>query len=78
MTRKLNKYKQRSDMTTTLRKEFANILALSLPGIFLLSFNIGTGGVTSMAVAGADPYQTGPVTFASEFGMDIIATCPPY
>ena len=54
MTKKLNKYKQRSDMTTTLRKEFTKIMALFLPGIFLLGFNIGTGSVTSMAVAGAD------------------------
>ena len=28
-------------------------LALFLPGIFLLGFNIGTGSVTSMAKAGA-------------------------
>ena len=30
------------------------MLALFLPGIFLLGFNIGTGSVTSMAKAGAD------------------------
>ncbi len=30
------------------------ILALFLPGIFLLGFNIGTGSVTTMAKAGAD------------------------
>jgi predicted TIM-barrel enzyme len=29
-------------------------LALFLPGIFLLGFNIGTGSVTAMAKAGAD------------------------
>ena len=32
---------------------FAKTLALFLPGIFLLGFNIGTGSVTSMAKAGA-------------------------
>ena len=29
-------------------------LALFLPGIFLLGFNIGTGSVTTMATAGAN------------------------
>lgn len=33
--------------------KFSKILALFLPGIFLLGFNIGTGSVTSMAKAGA-------------------------
>ena len=37
-----------------MREKFAKTLALFLPGIFLLGFNIGTGSVTSMAVAGAD------------------------
>lgn len=32
---------------------FSKLLALFLPGIFLLGFNIGTGSVTSMAKAGA-------------------------
>ncbi len=32
----------------------AKFLALFLPGIFLLGFNIGTGSVTAMAKAGAD------------------------
>ena len=41
-------------MTTTLREKFVKTLALFLPGIFLLGFNIGTGSVTAMAVAGAD------------------------
>jgi Mn2+/Fe2+ NRAMP family transporter len=41
-------------MTTTRRQKFTNTLALFLPGIFLLGFNIGTGSVTAMAVAGAD------------------------
>jgi Mn2+/Fe2+ NRAMP family transporter len=35
------------------RGRFAKALALFLPGIFLLGFNIGTGSVTSMAKAGA-------------------------
>lgn len=34
--------------------KFAKGLALFLPGIFLLGFNIGTGSVTAMAKAGAD------------------------
>ena len=29
-------------------------IAMFLPGIFLLGFNIGTGSVTTMAKAGAD------------------------
>ena len=39
---------------TTFREKFTKTLALFLPGIFLLGFNIGTGSVTSMAKAGAD------------------------
>jgi len=35
------------------KSRFAKALALFLPGIFLLGFNIGTGSVTSMAKAGA-------------------------
>ena len=38
----------------TFRHKFAKALALFLPGIFLLGFNIGTGSVTAMAKAGAD------------------------
>jgi len=41
-------------MGTTIGEKFAKTLALFLPGIFLLGFNIGTGSVTAMAVAGAD------------------------
>ena len=41
-------------METTTGNKFTKTLALFLPGIFLLGFNIGTGSVTSMAVAGAD------------------------
>ncbi|MCH6258609.1 Nramp family divalent metal transporter [Puniceicoccaceae bacterium K14] len=37
----------------SLWKRFMNGLALFLPGIFLLGFNIGTGSVTAMAKAGA-------------------------
>ena len=47
---------QEMDGTTnnSLAKKFAKGLALFLPGIFLLGFNIGTGSVTAMAKAGAD------------------------
>lgn len=38
----------------TLSQKFMKKLALFLPGIFLLGFNIGTGSVTAMAKAGAD------------------------
>ena len=38
----------------SLTKKFARALALFLPGIFLLGFNIGTGSVTTMAKAGAE------------------------
>ncbi|WP_427451836.1 Nramp family divalent metal transporter [Litorimonas sp. WD9-15] len=41
-------------MDTTFRQKFAKGLALFLPGIFLLGFNIGTGSITTMAKAGAD------------------------
>jgi len=34
--------------------KFAKLLALFLPGIFLLGFNLGTGSVTAMAKAGAE------------------------
>lgn len=37
-----------------LTKRLARALALFLPGIFLLGFNIGTGSVTAMAKAGAE------------------------
>ena len=39
---------------TSFGQKFAKGLALFLPGIFLLGFNIGTGSVTAMAKAGAD------------------------
>ncbi len=38
----------------TFRQKFAKALALFLPGIFLLGFNLGTGSVTAMAKAGAE------------------------
>ncbi|GAC13840.1 Nramp family divalent metal transporter [Aliiglaciecola lipolytica] len=38
----------------SLMQKFTQGLALFLPGIFLLGFNIGTGSVTAMAKAGAD------------------------
>ena len=38
----------------SLRQKFMRGLALFLPGIFLLGFNLGTGSVTAMAKAGAD------------------------
>ena len=41
-------------MDTTFKQKFARGLALFLPGIFLLGFNIGTGSITTMAKAGAD------------------------
>lgn len=41
-------------MTNTFGRKFTKGLALFLPGIFLLGFNLGTGSVTAMAKAGAD------------------------
>jgi len=38
----------------TLGQKIAQAVALFLPGIFLLGFNIGTGSVTAMAKSGAD------------------------
>lgn len=40
-------------MTSSNKKTVLETLALFLPGIFLLGFNIGTGSVTTMAAAGA-------------------------
>ena len=53
--------------TPTLRGRFAKTLALFLPGIFLLGFNIGTGSVTSMAKAGA--------TYGMSLLWTIVASC---
>ncbi len=52
---------------STLKRKFANTLALILPGIFLLGFNIGTGSVTAMAKAGA--------TYGMSLLWTIIASC---
>lgn len=52
---------------TTLRERFAKFLALFLPGIFLLGFNIGTGSVTAMAKAGA--------TYGMSLLWTIVASC---
>ena len=46
---------------------FSKTLALFLPGIFLLGFNIGTGSVTAMAKAGA--------TYGMSLLWTIIASC---
>ena len=46
----------------TFKDKFTKVLALFLPGIFLLGFNIGTGSVTAMAKAGA------------EYGMSLLWT----
>ena len=40
-------------MTDKTKRGITTTLALFLPGIFLLGFNIGTGSVTTMAKAGA-------------------------
>ena len=54
-------------MTTTSGGKFTKTLALFLPGIFLLGFNIGTGSVTSMAKAGA--------TYGMSLLWTIVASC---
>ncbi len=47
--------------------KFSRTLALFLPGIFLLGFNIGTGSVTAMAKAGA--------TYGMSLLWTIVASC---
>ena len=47
--------------------KFSRMLALFLPGIFLLGFNIGTGSVTAMAKAGA--------TYGMSLLWTIVASC---
>ncbi|MBT5330437.1 MAG: Nramp family divalent metal transporter [Porticoccaceae bacterium] len=47
---------------SSFKQKFLKWLALFLPGIFLLGFNIGTGSVTAMAKAGA------------EYGMSLLWT----
>jgi len=54
-------------MKSTFREKFTKTLALFLPGIFLLGFNIGTGSVTAMAKAGA--------TYGMSLLWTIIASC---
>ena len=54
-------------MSKTFKQKFAKSLALILPGIFLLGFNIGTGSVTTMAKAGA--------TYGMSMLWTIIASC---
>ena len=50
-----------------MRTQLSRILALFLPGIFLLGFNIGTGSVTAMAKAGA--------TYGMSLLWTIVASC---
>jgi len=50
-----------------LKSRLAKALALILPGIFLLGFNIGTGSVTAMAKAGA--------TYGMSLLWTIMASC---
>ena len=50
-----------------MRAQFSRTLALFLPGIFLLGFNIGTGSVTAMAKAGA--------TYGMSLLWTIVASC---
>jgi len=54
-------------MKPSFRQKFTKALALILPGIFLLGFNIGTGSVTAMAKAGA--------TYGMSLLWTIIASC---
>lgn len=58
---------KKSSVDTPLRSKFSKTLALFLPGIFLLGFNIGTGSVTSMAKAGA--------TYGMSLLWTIVASC---
>ena len=50
-----------------MHTQFSKTLALFLPGIFLLGFNIGTGSVTAMAKAGA--------TYGMSLLWTIVASC---
>ena len=50
-----------------MRSRFSKALALFLPGIFLLGFNIGTGSVTAMAKAGA--------TYGMSLLWTMVASC---
>ena len=52
---------------SNIKSKISKGLALFLPGIFLLGFNIGTGSVTAMAKAGA--------TYGMSFLWTIVASC---
>ncbi|QFU75192.1 divalent metal cation transporter [Halioglobus maricola] len=54
-------------MKPSIGEKFSKALALFLPGIFLLGFNIGTGSVTAMAKAGA--------TYGMSLLWTIVASC---
>ena len=56
-----------SERSDSNKSGFSKFLALFLPGIFLLGFNIGTGSVTSMAKAGA--------TYGMSLLWTIVASC---
>lgn len=58
---------ENSSVDTTMYGKFSKLLAMFLPGIFLLGFNIGTGSVTSMAKAGA--------TYGMSLLWTIVASC---
>jgi len=58
---------ENSSVDTTACGKFSKLLAMFLPGIFLLGFNIGTGSVTSMAKAGA--------TYGMSLLWTIVASC---
>ncbi len=62
-----NNANENSFVDTTMRSKFSKFLAMFLPGIFLLGFNIGTGSVTSMAKAGA--------TYGMSLLWTIVASC---
>jgi Mn2+/Fe2+ NRAMP family transporter len=62
-----NNANENSSVDTTMRSKFLKFLAMFLPGIFLLGFNIGTGSVTSMAKAGA--------TYGMSLLWTIVASC---
>ena len=62
-----NNANENSSVDTTMRSKFSKFLAMFLPGIFLLGFNIGTGSVTSMAKAGA--------TYGMSLLWTIVASC---
>ena len=49
-----------SNIKPVSKNKLAAALALFLPGIFLLGFNLGTGSVTAMAKAGACLLYTSP------------------